>query len=253
MKVRAEVRQVVASANINSDPEDKDPDEWDDDDAGWDLVDKPQTDQEYAANMPDMVGSDSDTSRQATMAPNRRHDFDAEEAAADAEAELHGDETETWIDEFEDKDMPLADELGIEDLTDILFADRGRILSAAGRDAPVAEFEENGVLLRPPQKPWLDSGPEEEVIYHADEHGILLNELGERRKIVGAKYKGMPVYVIAEQKPGTVKHYAAWFDEAMRPHKFFVQGDALTSDMVFRIRNRTHDGEISIFPEIQSE
>lgn len=153
----------------------------------------------------------------------------------------------------EDDEVTLADELGIEDLTDILFADRGRIFSAAGRESPIAEFEDDGLLLRPPQKPFQDEGPQEEIVFHADEHGILLNELGERRKIVGAKFRGQPIYVIAETKPGTIKHYAVWFDDQMQPHKFFVQGDALTSDMLFRIRNRTHDGEISIFPEITTD
>lgn len=154
---------------------------------------------------------------------------------------------------FEDEEMTLADELGIEDLTDILFADRGKIFSAAGRETPIAEFADDGVLLRPPQLPYLDAPPAEEIMYHADEYGIVLNELGERRKIVGAKFRGRPVFVIAEQKPDTVKHYCAWFDEEWRPHKFIVQGEPLTADMLFRIRNRTHDGEISIFPEIESE
>lgn len=156
--------------------------------------------------------------------------------------------------QVEDEDeLTLADELGIEDLMDVLFADRGKIFSAAGRDAPIAEFEEDGVTLRPPDKPYMDAPPGEVIVYHQDDAGILLNEVGERRKIVGAKFRGMPIFVIAEQKPGTLKHFAAWFDADMQPHKFYVQGEALTSDMVFRIRNRTHDGEISIFPEITTD
>ncbi len=154
---------------------------------------------------------------------------------------------------FENEEMTLADELGVEDLTDILFADRGRIFSAAGREAPIAEFGDDGVLLRPPQLPYLDAPASEEIVYLADEYGILLNELGERRKIIGAKFRGQAIYAIAEQKPGTVKHYVAWFDENWTPHKFIVQGEPLTSDMLFRIRNRTHDGEISVFPEIETE
>lgn len=147
----------------------------------------------------------------------------------------------------------LVDELGIEDLTDILVGNRGRIFSAAGRDAPVAEFDQDGVLLRPPQKPYMEQEAREIIVFSVDAQGILLNELGERRKIVGAKYKGQPIYSMGETKPDTVKHYAAWFDEAGNAHKFFVQGEALTVDMVYRIRNRTHDGEISNFPEIQSD
>lgn len=172
---------------------------------------------------------------------------------ADSPAENVNTDDRMFEASFHDDEMTLADELGVEDLSDILFADRGKIFSAAGRDAPIAEFAEDGVLLRPPQKPFLDEAPGEEIVYHADEHGIVLNELGERRKIVGAKFRGQPIYVIAEQKPDTVKHYAAWFDDEWRPHKFIVQGEALTADMLFRIRNRTHDGEIGIFPEIETE
>jgi hypothetical protein len=156
-------------------------------------------------------------------------------------------------DDDDEEELSLADELGVEDLMDVLFADRGKVFSAAGRTAPIAEFEDDGVTLRPPDKPYRDEPPGEVIIYQHDAHGILLNEMGEQRKIVGARYRGRPIYVIAEQKPGTVKHYAAWFDEDMQPHKFYVNGDALTSDMIFRIRNRTHDGEISVFPEISSD
>lgn len=168
------------------------------------------------------------------------------------EAAAPDTDDDDW-DEFDDEEMTLADELGVEDLTDILFADRGKIFSAAGRDSPIAEFGDDGVLLRPPQKPYLEEDPAEEIVYHVDQHGILLNELGEQRRIYGAKYKDKPIFVIGEQKPGTVKHYAAWFDAEWKAHKFYVQGDALTSDMVYRIRNRTHDGEISVFPEIQTD
>lgn len=158
-----------------------------------------------------------------------------------------------WDDIDEEDEMSLADELGVEDLTDILFADRGKIFSAAGRQSPIAEFGEDGVLLRPPQLPYLEGAVGEEIVYQTNEHGILLNELGEPRRIFGAKFRDKPIYVIGEQKPGTVKHYAAWFDAEWKAHKFYVQGDALTSDMVYRIRNRTHDGEISVFPEIQTD
>lgn len=153
----------------------------------------------------------------------------------------------------EEGELSLADELGIEDLMDNLFAEHGKIFSAAGRESPIAEFADDGVTMRPPDKPYTDAPPGEVIIYRHDEHGILLNEFGEQRRIVGAKFRGNPIFVLAEQKPGTVKHYAAWFDADMRPHKFYVNGDALTSDVLFRIRNRTHDGEVSIFPEIQTD
>jgi hypothetical protein len=149
--------------------------------------------------------------------------------------------------------LALVDELGVEDLSEILFADHGRIFSAAGRESPIAEFTKSGVLLRPPGQPFIDAPPAEVIIYKNDERGVMLNELGEPRKIVGAKYKGNAIYTLVEQKPGTVKHYAGWFDEKNQVHKLYVSGQALTSDMVFRIRNRTPDGEIGIFAEITSD
>lgn len=149
--------------------------------------------------------------------------------------------------------IALVDELGVEDLSEILFAEHGRIFSAAGRESPVAEFAADGVLLRPPGQPFIDAPPAEVIMYKNDERGVMLNELGQPRKIVGAKYKGNAIYTLVEQKPGTVKHYAGWFDENDRAHKLYVQGQALTSDMVFRIRNRTPDGEIGIFSEIASD
>jgi hypothetical protein len=149
--------------------------------------------------------------------------------------------------------VPLVDELGVDDLCDVLFAERGRIFSAAGREAPIAEFNSSGVLLRPPQLPFSDERPREEIVYRMDHRGVLLNELGEPRKIVGAKYRGNAIYTLGETKPGTVKHYAAWFDNEERAHKLYVHGEALTADMIFRIRNRTHDGEIAVFSEITTD
>jgi hypothetical protein len=153
----------------------------------------------------------------------------------------------------QDDEPSLVDELGVEDLTDILFGNRGRIFSAAGRNSPVAELGPEGVLLRPAQKPYMEEDAGEVIVFRVNEKGILLNELGEQRKIVGAKFKGNAIYTLGETKPGTVKHYAAWFDESGQPHKLLVQGEPLTTDMIYRIRNRTHDGEISSFPEVQSE
>lgn len=149
--------------------------------------------------------------------------------------------------------LPLADELGVQDLSEILFAERGRVFSAAGRESPIAEFGQDGVWLRPPGQPFAEGPPQEVIIYKNDERGVMLNEFGQPRKIVGAKYKGHSIYTLVEMKPGTVKHYAGWFDDNNQAHKLYVQGQALTSDMVFRIRNRTPDGEIGTFPEISSD
>lgn len=156
--------------------------------------------------------------------------------------------------EDDEEDLSLVDELGIEDLGEVIFVSRGHLFSAAGRESPVAEIEKDSVLLRPPQKP-LDENPteEERIIQHVDERGILLNELGQQRKIAGCRFRGKALWVMGETKPGTLKHYAAWFDDDNQPRRIYVRKEALTSDMVFRIRNRTHDGEISIFPEITTD
>ena len=156
--------------------------------------------------------------------------------------------------EDDEEDLSLVDELGIEDLGEVIFVSRGHLFSAAGRESPVAEIQKDSVLLRPPQKP-LDENPaeEEKIIFHVDERGILLNELGEKRKISGCRFRGKELWVMGETKPGTLKHYAAWFDDEGQSHKVYVRKEPLTSDMVFRIRNRTHDGEISIFPEITTD
>jgi hypothetical protein len=149
--------------------------------------------------------------------------------------------------------LSFADELGVEELGDILHGHKGRIFSAAGRESPVAELGTDGVFLRPAQKPYSDDEPAEVIIFAVDDKGVLLDELGQQRKIVGAKFKGHSIFTLAETKPDTVKHYAAWFDENNKAHKLYADGEALTSDMVFRIRNRTPDGEISIFGEISSD
>jgi hypothetical protein len=152
-----------------------------------------------------------------------------------------------------DAPLPLADELGVDDLNEILFAEHGRVFSAAGRESPIAELRASGVMLYPPNLPFSDAAPAEVIVFKGDKRGILLNELGEPRRIVGAKFKGRELFTLLETKPDTVKHYAGWFDDKDQPHKLYVQGQALTSDMVFRIRNRTPDGEISMFPEITSD
>jgi hypothetical protein len=165
------------------------------------------------------------------------------------------DDDKKTVDQSPDEPIALVDELGVEDLNEILFADHGRVFSAAGRESPVAELNADGVMLYPPNRPFSESeaAPSEVIIYKGDKRGVLLNELGEPRKIVGAKFKGHELFTLLETKPGTVKHYAGWFDEKDQPHKLYVQGQALTSDMVFRIRNRTVDGEVGSFPEITTD
>jgi hypothetical protein len=158
-------------------------------------------------------------------------------------------------DEDEEGELSLVDELGIEDLADPLAGGRGRLFSAAGRLSPVAEFTERFLVMHPPQLPFqeFDQGPAEDIVFHCDEMGILLDELGRQKRIAGAKFRGKSLYWLAERKPGTTKHYAGWFDESGKPHLLFVNDEPITTDIVFRLRNKTHDGELSIFPDLASD
>src|SRR5579885_1694744 len=142
--------------------------------------------------------------------------------------------------------VSFVDELGIKDLRRPLVDGRGRKFSAAGRNSPVAEFTDEFVVLHPPQKPFQegDQGPAEEIMLEMDESGVLLNEFGGRKNIPGAKFNGQPLFYFWEQRPGTLKHYAVWFDEQGHHHYLTVEGERLTTDVIYKLRNMTHDGEL---------
>jgi hypothetical protein len=81
-----------------------------------------------------------------------------------------------------------------------------------------------------------------------------LDELGEPKRIRAAKFKGYPIYYFGEQKDGTLKHYAVVLTGHDILH--FISdkdGERLTTDQVYRFRNKSHDGEISIFPGLTCE
>lgn len=150
-------------------------------------------------------------------------------------------------------DQTLADELGIDSLFVPVVGGRGRLFSTAGPRSPVAEFTQDYLVLHPPQKPFTDSGPTEDIVIKVDNYGVLLDELGRPKHIAGAKFCGNTLWFSGEQKPGTLKHYAVWFDERGIVHKLYVNDEPLTTDAVFRLRNKTHDGELSIFDDIGSD
>jgi hypothetical protein len=146
----------------------------------------------------------------------------------------------------------LVDELGIKDLSEPVVGGRGRLFSAAGRNSPVVEFTNQFVVMHPPQKPYEDTGPSEVITRHSNAQGILLDELGIAKKIPGAKFQGHQLYWLGEQKPGTLRHFTGWIDDKGTIHKLYVHGDLITTDIAFRLRNKTHDGELSIFPDLKS-
>ncbi len=152
-----------------------------------------------------------------------------------------------------DEPLQLVDELGVHDLREIIFGHRGRAFSAAGREAPIGEFRNNYFVMHPPQKPFEELGEAEDISMHIDERGVLLNELGQPRKITGARFNGYELWWLGERAPDDIKHYAGWFDSDGKSHKLYMEDEPLTADEVYRLRNRTHDGEISIFPEVTSD
>ncbi len=159
----------------------------------------------------------------------------------------------TGVQESEPHEKALADELGIEDLTNPILGGRGRLFSAAGPQAPIVEFTQNHVVMHPPQLPFVEEGPVEDFTLRVDRRGVLLNELGEPKHIAAAKFRGVGLWYAGEQKPGTLKHYAIWFDQHGMPHKLYVNNEPLTTDVIYRLRNKTHDGELSIYPDIKSD
>ncbi len=147
----------------------------------------------------------------------------------------------------------LVDELGVQDLRALIFGRRGRLFSAAGRQSPVAEFAEEYVILHPPQKPFEESGATEDIVIHVDERGVLLNEIGQPRKIAGARFRGHELWCLGERLEGTLKHLVGWFDEQGKVHRLYMEEQPITSDQAYRLRNRTHDGELTAFPEITTD
>lgn len=150
---------------------------------------------------------------------------------------------------MEHLDLSLVDELQIQTIYEPMVGLEGKIYCPAGRNAPVAEFTDEYLILHPPQKPLYEQGPEEDIVIQVDERGILLDELGEAKKIKSAKFKGYPIYYFGEQKEGTLKHFAVVLTGHDILHFILDKdGERLTTDQVYRFRNKSHDGEISVFP-----
>ncbi|MBX9667980.1 MAG: hypothetical protein K2X93_10195 [Candidatus Obscuribacterales bacterium] len=151
--------------------------------------------------------------------------------------------------------ISFADELGVKDLRQPLRDSRGKVFSAAGRNAPVAEFTSEFLVLHPPDKPFQDAdeGPAEEIVVMMDETGVLVDSFGVRKNIPGAKFEGRQLFCFWEQKPGTYKHYAVFFDEEGNHHYLTVEGERITVDIVYKLRNMTHDGELTRFKELTPE
>lgn len=147
---------------------------------------------------------------------------------------------------------PLVDELDVDGIKQGKFFAHGRLLSAATRQMPVVEFLDEALVMHPPEKPFEDEVGEAHIVA-VDARGVVLDDAGKPKKIAGARYKGREVWVFGERKPGTLRHLAVWFDDDGSPHKLLVQGEPITTDVVYKLRNRTHDGELSMFPDLVSQ
>lgn len=151
------------------------------------------------------------------------------------------------------EELPFVDELGVGEEEDPLFGGRGRVFSAAGRYSPLIEFTEKHVIMHPPQLPFSEDGPAEEIVTRVDQRGVLLDELGVPKHIAGAKFKGQTLWYLGEQLPETSKYLVAWFDSQGKAHRLYVNDEPLTVDVVFRLRNKTHDGELSFFADVTTD
>jgi len=152
-----------------------------------------------------------------------------------------------------DEPESLADELGVEGLGRVVFGNRGRLFSAAGRKAPIAEFAGDFLIMHPADKPFTEQGGSEDIKQPVSDRGVLIDELGNEKRVSAAKFHGQTLYWLAEQKPGSSRNYVCWFDEDGKVRKIYMGESAITVDIAFKLRNRTHDGELSIFEDLSKE
>jgi hypothetical protein len=141
---------------------------------------------------------------------------------------------------------PIVDQLGIIDLNDIIIPTETAVFAAAGRDAPVAEFAEDFLVMHPPHLPLVEDRACEVITEQVDERGILLDELGVPRKIGATKYRGLPLYVSGEQEEDSTRHIAVVLDEHNGTHFVYDEdGKRLNSDEIYKLRTKSVDGELS--------
>lgn len=145
-----------------------------------------------------------------------------------------------------------AEELGVTDLGDPILASHGRIFSVAGPDHPVAEFTDEFLVMHPSDKPYQeeDKSPSEDIVFKMDSRGVILNEIGEPKKIPGAKFNGNELFVYWKLRPGSLFHYVVFFDQNNKPNFLIIKGHKLTTELVYKLRNMTHNGELTHYPDI---
>jgi hypothetical protein len=169
-------------------------------------------------------------------------------------------------DEDEDKDenddkkaeregpLPLKEELQIEDLSRCIYFKDSKLFAAAGPGLPLLQVNTDGTFVSlDPERPYTAEVHEEVVVAKADEHGRLLDPLGQIRKLVGMKYKGNQLYYVNKYHPDNGLELAAWFDDKWQAHYLYFGDTVLSASMVLKIRDRMVDGELSVFEELSSD
>lgn len=153
----------------------------------------------------------------------------------------------------EDDELSLVDDLGVKDFRRLIYGKHGKLWSTAGRSTPVAELSEDALIMHPPDKPFQEDAKIEDIKLKVDDKGILLDELDQRRKIKGAKFNGKELFVLGETKEGTTRHYIGVEGKDGKMKKLFLQENAITSDAAYKLRNKTHNGDLSNFPDLVAE
>jgi hypothetical protein len=143
------------------------------------------------------------------------------------------------------QEVPLCDELGIEDLSDPVMGGRGRLFSAAGRESPIAELTEDFVLLYPPQNPFSEEEFDDSLTERVSARGVLLNAIGIEVLLPGARFRGFPIYCLAKRDSETGKRLVAYFDQLGDVCHLMCEGHLVTHNEALRLRNKTHNGELS--------
>ena len=174
-----------------------------------------------------------------------------------AEESAHSDEQVTSQADEEGTNsqgpMTLQNELEVTDLGRVMFFKDNKIFSAVGPTLPIVQLDKDGAFVtHAPDQPYREE-VDEDLTVHSDEHGRLLDSLGEVRKLSGMKYHGHQLFYIKERHPENGQNLVAWFDDNWKPHRLYLDTHLLSGQMIIKVRDRMLDGEISAFPEIQSE
>lgn len=153
----------------------------------------------------------------------------------------------------DDQEISIIDKLGVEDLQKTYVLMNGREFAAAGREIPVAEFDDFGLVMHNPELPLSNVSVPEIIASRHDEHGIVLDELGEKRKIIGARYHGREIYWHKDIVPETTRHFIAWYDDDWKAYALYLEDVRLNVDIILKLRARTLNGELGMFAELRTE